>query len=366
MDLRQRLIETSERVPLALDGSHGEGGGQILRTGLALAVALGRPVAARKIRAGRPNPGLQPQHLAVVRALTEISGARVEGAGLGATELSFEPRTLRASEYRFDVGAVKGSAGSVSLLFESLLLPLALADAPSRLTLIGGTHVPWSPPVHYLTEVLVPALRTIGVDAEVTLRRWGWYPAGGGEISATIRPVSHVGPLVLGAPGRPPITGLSAVSRLPRSIAERQRRHAEERLAAAGLAAEIGIEVDTGALGPGTVLFLAVRGRAGFSALGRKGLPAESVADAAVDELLRWHASRADLDERLADQLLPFLALSAARSTFTCPALTGHLSTVAWVIEQFLGPRVRLLAARPARVEVLPPDDRRGDAGGRA
>ena len=344
------------RDGLTLDGSHGEGGGQILRTALSLAVARGQPVSVNQIRTRRPKPGLQPQHLTVVRALAVISDAEVSGDTLGSTELSFAPRALRGGNYRFDVGAIKGSAGSVSLLFQALLLPLACAQAPSRLTLVGGTHVPWSPPVHYLAEVFLPALARIGVEADVVLRRWGWYPKGGGEVEATISPTNAL--RGLGTEGRESptvITGLSAVSRLPRSIAERQARRAQERLTAAGVAAQIRVEEDATALGPGTFLFLGVPGRAGFSALGRRGVPAERVADEAVDQLLTYLASGAELDDHLADQLVPFLALAGEQSAFTCPSLPSHLTTVAWVVQQFLPVRIEMEEGRPARVWIIPP-----------
>jgi RNA 3'-terminal phosphate cyclase (ATP) len=141
---------------------------------------------------------------------------------------------------------------------------------------------------------------------------------------------------------------------LPRSIAERQRRRAEERLLAAGVKASIAVEEDQGALGPGTVLFLALRGRAGFSALGRRGLPAEQVADLATDELLAWLASKAAVDEHLADQLVPFLALGQTGSTFTCPRLSAHLETVVWLVRHFVAARITLEDGRPAHVRIEP------------
>ncbi len=340
--------------PLLIDGSYGEGGGQILRTALGLAVALRQPVQLIQVRAHRPKAGLQPQHLTVVQALREISAAEVTGDALGSTALTFVPRSLRAGSYRFDIGAMTGSAGSVSLLFQALLLALAFAGMPSRLTLVGGTHVPWSPPVHYLTEVFLPALDEIGLEARVQLRRWGWYPAGGGEVEATIRPSPALGGFQADGAATPPITGVSAVSRLPRSIAERQRHRALERLAAAGLAAEIAVEEDASARGPGTFLFLARRGRAGFSALGRRGVPAERVADEAVEELLAYLAAGAAVDQHLADQLVPFLALAGAPSSYTCPAVSGHLATVAWVVEQFLPTRVAVDAGLTTRVRITP------------
>lgn len=341
---------------LTLDGSYGEGGGQILRTALALSVVLGRPVKVTHIRAGRPKPGLQPQHLTVVRALAAISDAQVAGGTLNSTELTFVPRGLRGGTYRFDVGAVKESAGSVSLLFQALLLPLAFAGAPSRLTLIGGTHVPWSPPVHYLTDVFLPALAEIGVEAQLFLRRWGWYPAGGGEVEATILPTRALRGTVLEGPTAPiQVTGLSTVSNLPRSIAERQRRRAEERLAAARLTAEIAVEEDATARGPGTLLFLVIRGRAGFSALGRRGVPAERVADEAVDLLLAYLTSGGAVEDRLADQLVAFLALARADSVFTCPTLSPHLRTVVEVVRQFVPLRIALEEGPPAKVWIRRP-----------
>lgn len=340
---------------IELDGTHGEGGGQILRTALALAVALGRPVRITGVRARRPRPGLQPQHLTVVRALAAVSDAVVSGDRLDSTEVTFEPRVIRPGDWRFDVGALKGSAGSVSLLFQALLLPLARAGGASRLTLIGGTHVPWSPPVHYLTEVFLPALAATGVRASVELRRWGWYPAGGGEIGAVIEPAPGLGGFRAEAPEPgAPVRGLSAVSRLPRAIAERQKKSAEERLAADGVAADIAVEEDRTALGPGTLVFLAVRGRAGFSALGRRGLPAERVGEAAAADFIAWRRTGAAVDRHLADQLLPFLALASTPSAYTCPAVSSHLTTVAWVVERFLPTRVELGQGCPARVAVTP------------
>jgi RNA 3'-terminal phosphate cyclase (ATP) len=318
-------------------------------------VARRRAVHLVRIRLQRPRPGLQPQHLTVVRALATVSAAEVRGDALGSTELTFVPHDLRPGEYRFDVGALRGSAGSVALLFEALLLPLVQAGGPSRLTLVGGTHVPWSPPVPYITDVVLPALETTGVRARLALRRPGWYPAGHGEVQAEVEPALPERGLTLDTPpASSTATGVSIVSRLPASIAERQQARALARLAAAGVAATIDVDVDDQAATPGTALFVAVRGRAGFTALGRRGLRAEAVADAAVEAFLAWRASGAAIDPHLADQLLPFLALAPAPSRLTSPALTSHLRTVAWVVEQFLPVRVSLADGSPPAVEVKP------------
>jgi RNA 3'-terminal phosphate cyclase (ATP) len=343
---------------LKVDASHGEGGGQILRTALSLSVVLRQPVALDRIRAARPRPGLQPQHLMVVRALAAISDAVVEGDALDSTRLTFMPRALHGGHYAFDVGTIRGSAGSVSLLFKALLLPLAFASEPSRLALKGGTHVPWSPPFHYLSHVFLPALRAIGLDADIALKRWGWYPRGGGEIEAEIRPAGGWAGLRWEARApRALITGVSAVSRLPLSIAERQCHQALARLRPRGLEAEITLVEDRDAAGPGTLTFLAVTGtgtRGGFSALGRRGIRAEAVADEAVDEFLRDLDSGAAVDDHLADQLVPFLALARTPSTYTCPVRSRHLETVAWLVEQFMPARVEARGERPAHVAVTP------------
>ena len=348
-------MTTPERSLLTLDGAHGEGGGQIVRTALALSVATRRAVTMTSIRAGRPRPGLQPQHLTVVRALAAIGDAAVSGDAFGSMSVTFVPRGVRGGDYTFDVGADRASAGSVSLLCQALILPLCLAGLPARLTLIGGTHVPWSPPVHYLRDVFFPALHEIGIEIRLQLRRWGWYPAGGGAIEVSIAAAGEMAAFDATAPVSPPIvTGLSAVSRLPRTIAERQRARIEERLAAAAVACDIELVEDATAISPGTLVFLAVRGRAGFSALGRRGLPAERVADLAVDELLAYLASGAAVDEHLADQLVPFLAVGAHTSRLTCPSLSGHLETVAWVTRQFVPATIDLVDDRPAHVTIVP------------
>jgi RNA 3'-terminal phosphate cyclase (ATP) len=342
---------------VVLDASQGEGGGQVLRTALSLSVALGRPVTLHHVRARRPRPGLQPQHLTVVRALAAISDAQVEGDALDSTEVTFVPRALRGGDYDFDIGAIRGSAGSVSLLFQALLLPLARAARPSRLHLRGGTHVPWSPPLSYLTAVFLPALARVGVRAELVLRRWGWHPAGGGAVEAAIAPDGAWRPLEWERAGAPTLEGLSAVSRLPRSIAERQRARALDRLAAVGRSAAITLVEDRSALGPGTLLMLTATSesaRAGFTALGRRGVRAEAVADEAVDPLLAYLAGGAAVDDHLADQLVPFLALVDAPSAFTCPQVSSHLRTVATVVERLLPVRVTLEDGPPARVEVRP------------
>ena len=205
----------------------------------------------------------------------------------------------------------------------------------------------------YITEVFLPALEATGVRARVELRRPGWYPAGGGEVEAIVEPTPPARGLAIETPpAASTAAGVSIVSRLPASIAERQRLRAVQRLAEAGIEATIAVEIDTHAASPGTAIFVGVRGRAGFTALGRRGLLAEAVADGAVDAFLAWRASGAAIDAHLADQLVSFLAVAPPPSRLTCPALTSHLRTVAWVVEQFLPVRAHLADGVPPAVEI--------------
>ena len=318
---------------IAIDGSFGEGGGQVLRTSLTLAAITGQPVRIERIRAGRRKPGLQPQHLTAVRAAAKVCGAEVEGDKLDSQTLSFVPCSApKAGTYTFDVSlaAKGGSAGAVSLVFQTVLLPLALADGSSQLTLVGGTHVAWSPPFDYVKRVYLPMLERAGIKAKVNLEKWGWYPLGGGVVKATVGPVtSGRQPLPSDSVGRAEqgllpgldlrergkvlrVRGTSASSNLPKHIRERQAATALHLLRSAGLNPRLD-EVDGPSKGQGTVVFLWVeceKTLAGFTALGERGKPAERVAEEAARELLAYVQGGAALDRHLADQLALPLALA--------------------------------------------------------
>ena len=323
-----------------IDGSEGEGGGQMLRTALALSMVTGRPFEIANLRAGRAKPGLRPQHLACVKAAAKISSAEVDGAVLGARTVRFEPRRVRPGTYDFGVK----TAGSTSLILHTLYLPLALASARSVVTLSGGTHVPFSPSFHFLERQWAPILRRLGIDVELTLNRAGYYPEGGGEIRAKVHPCPSLRPLALGPRGAlERLEGTSGVSGLPRSIAERQRQRALARLEAEGLAA--GIELaDLPSPGKGTFLLILSAyeggGRACHDALGARGKRAEAVADEACDALLAFLGTRGAVDAHLADQLLLPLALADGPSQFQVPEVTSHLATNARVIERFVDAQI--------------------------
>ncbi len=348
---------------IVIDGSHGEGGGQVLRSSLSLSALLGEPVRIESIRVKRPNPGLQAQHLTGVRALARTCHAKLKGAELGSPTLTFTPRSSpRSGEYSCDVAQARkgGSAGATSLVFQALLMPLLLAEGNSRLFLRGGTHVAWSPPFHYLKMVYLPTLSRMGFQAQVDIDRWGWYPIGGGLMTAQItgmgHPVSGASGLELTERGRlKRLYGVSALSSLPRHIAERQKAQAEKVLQREGFDPQIEM-VDAPSRGRGSALFLLAEFenvRAGFTGLGRKGKPAEKVAEEACTEFLRFYESGAALDQHLADQLILPMALAHGGSSFTTRRITQHLLTNIWVAERFLKTRFLVEGEEGRRGKVI-------------
>ncbi len=348
---------------LTLDGSYGEGGGQILRTALSLSAVTARPFRLTSIRAGRRNPGLLPQHLSAVRAMAAISGAAVSGDRLGSTELSFSPaHPPRAGSYTFDVAemAQRGSAGSVSLILQTLLVPLALADGASTLVLRGGTHVEWAPSFDDLVNAYFPALRRIGFRIDAELKRWGFYPVGNGEISCEIgidRGAPRLNPIQMADRGPlRQVAGTAVAANLPAHIPQRMADRARASLGDLGVPINI-LPQRVTAAGPGAGIFLVAEYEnmtASFSGYGRLGKPSEAVADEAVAALREHHASAGAVELHLADQLLLPLSLAAGISIFTTPRPTGHLMTNAWNIGQFGIADISIEEGTPCRVNIEP------------
>ncbi len=346
---------------IEIDGSYGEGGGQVLRTALTLSTLTGQAARIRRIRAGRRSPGLAPQHLTGVLALARICAAEVRQAAIGSTEIVFEPHSAPyAGTYVFDVAgaAPGGSAGAVSLILQTLLLPLAFARGASAVTVKGGTHVPWSPPFEYLAHVYLPTVARIGLKAECRLEGWGFYPMGGGQVAAQVEGSSSptLTPLTLVERGRlKRVWGTATACKLPSHIAQRMADRARAVLSQAGLPAQITPQRENG-VGPGAALCLVAEyesGQAGFSALGAKGKPSEQVADEACQELKAFHAGGAPVDAHLADQLLLPMALAAGRSEFRTQRVTSHLLTNAHVIRQFIPVRIEISGQEGETGEVV-------------
>jgi len=321
---------------LEIDGSYGEGGGQILRTALSLGAILQQPLEITNIRAGRKKPGLRPQHVMAVKALSLITSAHTKGAEPRSTHLYFEPRQLNGGTYTLDVG----TAGSTGLVLQTVLPCLLLAKNPSRVTITGGTHVPWSPCFHYVDEVFVPALEEMGGAISLEISRWGWYPKGGGTVVAGISPAAGFRAKQRTRRGKlEAVHLLSAVSSLPMSIGERQRDQALKRLADQGYSKPRVRLLNGPSRGTGTVVFIRAsfeNGVAGFTSLGKRGKPAETVADEACSDFFQFMASDATVGDHLADQLVLYMALAKGRSSFVAGAITKHLLTNIWVIEQLL------------------------------
>ncbi len=347
---------------IRIDGSYGEGGGQILRTSLMLATHLGYPLEIINIRKNRKTPGLMPQHLTAVRALATICGAEVKGDGHRSEKLYFRPGKLKPGKYTFDIAAEKRSAGSASLVMQTLALPLFMAPGGSTIRVMGGTHVPWSPPATYLKQVFFPMLARLGLHSHIKIIRWGFYPEGGGEIDLQIKRSSsnnqikcmdfaNRGKLVR-------VTGLSAVSNLPMSIAERQRRRAMEILNEVGIKPNIATK-EAHARGKGTILFLTAEYEnclAGFSRLGEKGKPAEIIAEETCQDMIDFNGKNVGIGHNLADQLLPYLCLANKKFTLEVSNLTTHLLTNLWVITRFLDVTVDIKGTQglPGTIIVTP------------
>lgn len=333
---------------LTIDGSQGEGGGQVLRTTLGLSALTGTPVTITNIRANRSPPGLRAQHVVAVEAAAAVADASVEGAELGARRVVFRPRGLRTGHHAFKIG----TAGSATLVLQTVLPALLRAPEPTQLLLQGGTHNPLAPPYDFLARAYLPLLERMGPRVTTILDRPGFFPAGGGQLRVEVQP-APLRPLELLERGElAAVRARAIVSRLPRDIAERELAVVRRRLRWPDDALVV-VEEDR-ARGPGNVLVLEVEHAGGievFTGFGERGVRAEDVARAAVDELEAWLEADVPVGEHLADQLLLLLALAGGGAFRTVP-LSGHTSTQVDVIGRFLPVRIDVTELGPRRREV--------------
>jgi len=318
---------------ILIDGSQGEGGGQILRSALTLSLLTGKSFRIENIRAGRKKPGLLRQHLTAVEAATRISKAEIAGAEIGSRELTFTPGEILPGEYHFAVG----TAGSATLVLQTILLPLATASAPSHLILEGGTHNPYAPPFDFLQKAFVPLINRMGPQVTVKLERAGFYPAGGGKLAVDIHPASQLSPLTLMERGELLRKAARAiVCNLPRHIAERELHVVAAKMSLRP--EQLHVEEIAKGPGPGNVVIIELayaNVTEIFTGFGEANVRAEAVAAKVVKEAQEYLAAGTPVGAHLADQLLLPLACAGGGAFITLP-LTRHAETNLAIIQQFL------------------------------
>ncbi len=318
---------------IRVDGAQGEGGGQVLRTSLALSMVTGQPFRIENIRAGRAKPGLMRQHLTSVEAARAACGGEVAGAELGSTAIEFTPGDIKGGSYDFSIG----TAGSTTLVLQTVLPALLTASEPSTITLSGGTHNMHAPSVHFLKSAFLPLINRMGPAVDLQLERHGFYPAGGGRIRVDITPVPRLRPLEL--IDTTPVTrrrAIATVAGLPGSIAKREAHVLREKLGWAE--EEVALEQLDDGVGPGNIVSIEVAREditEVFTGFGERGVSAEKVARGAASSVRRYLSADVPVWKHLADQLMLPLAI-AGGGAYRTGSLTGHSVTNAAVIETFL------------------------------
>jgi RNA 3'-terminal phosphate cyclase (ATP) len=318
---------------LIIDGSQGEGGGQIIRTSLALSLITGKPFRAEHVRANRDKPGLRQQHLTGVIAAAKIGNAEVTGAAVGATEFTFVPGAVTPGDYTFSIG----TAGSTTLVLQTVLPPLMMASGPSIVRFEGGTHNVHAPPYEFLERTFLPLVNRTGPQVSIELGRYGFYPPGGGSFDVYIEPAAkslRLDLLKLGRIRERRATAL--VVNLPASIAERELAVVKAKM---GLSdEELHLEISDNAISRGTAVLIEIESEhltEVFTGIGERGVRAEVVAERAADEALLYLERQVPVGEHLADQLLIPLALAGGGSFATGP-LSLHTITNIEIVKKFL------------------------------
>jgi RNA 3'-phosphate cyclase len=322
---------------IEVDGSFGEGGGQVLRTAVALATVLSKDIRVFNVRAGRAEPGIRPQHMTGVKAAAQLCSAELKELEVGSTEFIFKPGKIKGGSFRFDVG----TAGSVTLVLQTLMPILAFAPGSVQLEITGGTDVKWSPPIDYLRLVTLPVLRKIGYEGQLELIKRGHYPRGGGLVRFTTPGASKLQPLIDETPGAVgKISGISHAVLLPRHVAERQAEETKRTLEKVKLPSptiDIDVIDDRKQMGPGSGIVLAAETQngdiLGSDSLGERGRPAEEVGSIAGRILVEEIRSGAALDRQMGDIIVPYLVLAKGTSEVSLSRITQHTKTNVQVAE---------------------------------
>ena len=324
-----RIIRRGGETIIELDGAAGEGGGQILRSALALSMITGQPFRITRIRANRAKPGLMRQHLVAVQAAAQISGAGVTGAERGSSALSFVPGRIKGGDYHFAIG----TAGSCTLVLQTVVLALLYAEQPSTVRITGGTHNVMAPPVHFLQQAYLPLLARMGAQIDIALLRHGFYPAGAGEVVATVKPCTQLEKLALMDRGAH-IAGYAdaLVAGLVPNVGVRQLDCVGAAMEWSG--AQLRLHRLSAEQGPGNAVLITLEHEhvtEVFAGFGAKAVRAESVAQEAIDQARAYAESGAAVGEYLADQLILPMALAGA-GNFTASTVSSHAKTNADVI----------------------------------
>jgi RNA 3'-phosphate cyclase len=319
---------------LQIDGSYGEGGGQILRYAIALSAFTKKPVEINNIRANRPVPGIRPQHHTAISCIKSICKGAVEGLSIGSSKLAFLPGEIQSGDYKFDIG----TAGSITLIFQACILGSLKTTKPISIKLTGGTDVKWAPTWDYFTYVFIPLIQKIGVRTDVQLIKRGYYPKGGGEAILTIHPVKKLQSLQLEEKQNfSKIEGIVNISNLPDHISKRMK-HAALKIAVKNNMRSY-IEIDkTTSFSPGTGITLWSKSNhsvLGSTFLGERGVPSEKVGENAANQLLKEINSGSMIDIFAIDQILPYMMLSEDESVCMIRELSNHTKTNMWLLKQF-------------------------------
>ena len=324
---------------IEIDGSHGEGGGQILRTALALSICTQQPVRITNIRAKRPKPGLMRQHLTAVKAVAQICGGEVEGAQIGSQTVTFIPSAIEPGDYAFDIG----TAGSCTLVLQTVLPPLLSARGPSQIRVTGGTHNKAAPPVDFLQRAFLPLLARMGAEVTLELKRYGFFPRGGGEIVASISPVTQLQPIEFNERGeRLKAYAEAYIAAVPLHVAQRELETVGKRLN--WMPEQLHVRGLSNDFGPGNALTITMEHEyvtEVFTGFGEPGVTAETVAKKACEEAREYVREPIAVGAHLADQLLLPCALAGGGS-FTTSAPTEHFRSNALVMERFLDVKVKV------------------------
>lgn len=319
---------------LQIDGSYGEGGGQILRTAVSLSVLTNTSIEVSKIRANRSNPGLRPQHHLALSVMKQLSNAETTGLFIGSSSITFEPGDNTSGSFEFDIG----TAGSMVLVFQTILLGMVGSDKTIHVRLYGGSDVKWAPSWDYFTQVFLPVLHQMGYTISAELCKRGYYPKGGGCAEIWIHPRKKDLSGIMFESFHPDhVFGSIHLSNLPDHIAKRMKHEVMKKTVPYDITAQIQTE-KSDALSPGVGLTLWTKdgsGKFGSVSLGEKGVPAEKVGEKAINSMLSDINSQATIDPFLSDQILPYIMLANDKSLFYVRVLTGHFKTNLWVLQQF-------------------------------